>query len=458
MSIMTPVLQRPPVYRPPLVRPRTGRKLAGVATGLAVHLGMPVKTVRILLVATAFAGGFGVVLYGWLWALVPSAEVPPLSAPATQPPPIQPQPSTVPPPFGAAPVPPSGAAPVPPFGAAPVPPFGAAPVPPPAAAPTRGRVDLVAGTLLLAAGVVLLASRSGWPVQPGLFLPLLIVGAGAIIAYAQFDEVERARWARRAGAGTGPAAILRIAGGLSLVVLGLLLLVVRGIDIAQLSRTLAAALAVLAGTGLVLAPWGLRMWRDLDEERAGRVREAARADIAAHLHDSVLQTLALIQRRSHDPAEVARLARAQERDLRGWLYGRAAEDSSTLAASVAALAAEVEDVHGAVVEVVSVGDRPVDDRTAVLLAALREAVLNAARHGGGSVQVYLESGPDGVEAFVRDRGPGFDLDAVPDDRLGVRESIIGRMERHGGTARLRSDPGKGTEVRLLLPDREEAHS
>jgi signal transduction histidine kinase len=298
--------------------------------------------------------------------------------------------------------------------------------------------------------VVLLAARSGWAVRPGLVLPLLIVAAGAVIAYAQFDEVDRARWFARTGVGTRSAA-LRLALGVMLVILGVLLLVVQAADLLLLGRTLLAAVAVLVGVVVVLAPWGVRFWRDLDAERAGRAREAERADIAAHLHDSVLQTLALIQRRSHDGAEVVRLARAQERDLRGWLYGGAATDPTTISARVEALAAEAEDVHGSVIEVVTVGDGPVDDRAAALLAALREAVMNAARHAQSPVRVYVEVGPEGVEAFVRDRGPGFDLAAVPDDRLGVRESIIGRMERHGGSARLLSAPGEGTEVRLLLP-------
>jgi signal transduction histidine kinase len=340
----------------------------------------------------------------------------------------------------------------------PPPPSVAAPPPPTAEAPPRrGRVrrgDLLAGALLVLAGGVLLFSRQGWAANPGFVLPLLVVGAGAIIAYAQLDEVERNRWAERSGVGTRMA-VLRIIGGLVLVVFGILLLVVQEADVGQLGRTLLAALAVLAGSILVLAPWGLRMWRDLDDERAARVRESERADIAAHLHDSVLQTLALIQRKSADSAEVMRLARAQERDLRGWLYGASAVDPSTLAARVAAIAAEAEDVHGAVVDVVSVGDRPVDDRTRALLAALREAVFNAARHAGAPVQVYVESGPNGVEAFVRDRGVGFDLAAVPEDRLGVRESVVGRMERHGGKARVNSTPGDGTEVRLLMPDEEE---
>jgi signal transduction histidine kinase/phage shock protein PspC (stress-responsive transcriptional regulator) len=402
--------------------------LGGVAVGVAAHLQLPVRAVRVAFVIASIAGFSGVVLYGWLWALV--SEVAPGSAVEV----AKRQRDAV----GQAPTPAEAEA--------------DAEV---AATSTRVRADLLAGAFLIAAGAVLLAARAGWSwVEPGLILPLLIVTAGAVIAYAQIDEVDRARWFARTGVGTRSAA-LRLMLGVLLVILGVLLLVVQEADILLLGRTLLAAIAVLVGVGVVLTPWGVRIWRDLDAERAARARESERADIAAHLHDSVLQTLALIQRRSHDGAEVVRLARAQERDLRGWLYGAADADPTTVAARVAALAAEAEDVHGAVVEVVSVGDRPVNDRTSSLLAALREAVVNAARHAESPVRVYVECTPEGVEAFVRDRGPGFDLDQVPEDRLGVRESIIGRMERHGGSARVRSAPGEGTEVRLLLPDREE---
>jgi signal transduction histidine kinase len=398
--------------------------------------------------ATLVAGRHG----RWQDALLARRAVPPVAAPAPLPPPMPPAPVTAPAPPVAPTVPPE----VPEVPAA----VAADDADTTAAVATRRppRIrrsgDLLAGVLLVLAGGVLLLSRQGWVTNPGLVLPLLVLGAGAIIAYAQLDEVERNRWASRSGVGTR-GAVLRIIGGLVLAVVGILLFFVQGADVGQLGRTLLAAVAVLAGTVLVLAPWGLRLWRDLDEERAARIRESERADIAAHLHDSVLQTLALIQRRSTDPAEVVRLARAQERDLRGWLYGASAVNPSTLAARVAAITAEAEDVHGAVIEVVTVGDRPVDDRTRAMLAALREAVFNAARHAGAPVQVYVESGPTGVEAFVRDRGVGFELAAVPEDRLGVRESVIGRMERHGGSARVRSAPGDGTEVRLLMPDEEE---
>jgi signal transduction histidine kinase/phage shock protein PspC (stress-responsive transcriptional regulator) len=405
--------------RPPLLRSADERVVAGVATGLAAHLGRPVRQVRTALVLGTLLGGAGLVLYLWLWALVPSSHAPAVV--------------------------PSGGAQVPPGLAQ--------------AAPRRsggrtspgGRTaDLVVGALLLVAGAALLGERFGYvgvPVQ--VVLPVLVVVGGALLAYAQLDEVERSRWTSFAGGGTR-SALLRGALGLALVLVGVVFVVVQG-DVASAGRVLAAALAVLAGATLVLGPWGLRLWRDLDAERAARARESERAEIAAHLHDSVLQTLALIQRRSDDPVQVARLARAQERDLRSWLYGSGTADAGTLAAQVKAAAAEIEDLHGVSIDVVVVGDRDADERTGALVAALREAMANAVRHAGTSVQVYVECGPDAVEAFVRDRGPGFVLDTVPADRLGVRESIVGRTERHGGSAVVRSEPGEGTEVRLTMP-------
>jgi signal transduction histidine kinase len=173
------------------------------------------------------------------------------------------------------------------------------------------------------------------------------------------------------------------------------------------------------------------------------------------VHDSVLHTLTLIQRNAEDPREVARLARAQERELRAWLYrpeGTGRDDEpTTLAAAVRAAAAEVEDAHGVPVEVVCVGDCPLDERLTAQMQAAREAMVNAAKYGGdGAVQVYAEVEGSTVFVSVRDHGPGFDLDAVPGDRMGVRESIIGRMQRNGGQARLRSAPGGGTEVELEM--------
>jgi signal transduction histidine kinase len=208
-------------------------------------------------------------------------------------------------------------------------------------------------------------------------------------------------------------------------------------------------LAALVGVSVLCAPWILRLWTNLREEQTARIRATERADIAAHLHDSVLQTLALIQRQSTDAATVARLARAQERQLRSYLYD---EDSraGTLGAALTAAMGEVEDLQGVPVQLVVTGDRPMDQHLDALVKAVREAAWNAVRHASPPVSAYVEVGPDAVEAFVRDHGSGFDLDAVPDDRAGVRESIIGRMERHGGTARIRRR-ADGTEVELRLP-------
>lgn len=188
----------------------------------------------------------------------------------------------------------------------------------------------------------------------------------------------------------------------------------------------------------------------LQREQSERIRATERADIAAHLHDSVLQTLALIQRRSDDPATVVRLARSQERELRTWLYADRVQSGDTIAAAVAAVAHEVEDDHGVPIDLVVTGDQPLDEGGSALVKAAREAMLNAVRHGAPPVSAYVEVGPHGVECFVRDHGEGFDLDEVGPDRLGVRQSILGRMERHGGSARIRHLEG-GTEIELTLP-------
>jgi signal transduction histidine kinase len=207
-------------------------------------------------------------------------------------------------------------------------------------------------------------------------------------------------------------------------------------------------LLALAGLAVVLAPWLHRSRTALNEARAEKVRADARADMAAHLHDSVLQTLALIQRQADDPRSVQQLARRQERELRGWLYADDVPEAS-LTAALTAAAAEVEDERGVPVEVVMVGDCETSDAVQALVRAAREAMVNAAKHSGADkVDVYAEVTDTLVEVFVRDRGAGFDVDGVADDRHGVRGSILNRMARHGGRASIRSRPGDGTEVRL----------
>jgi signal transduction histidine kinase len=204
---------------------------------------------------------------------------------------------------------------------------------------------------------------------------------------------------------------------------------------------------------VILTPWWLRLVRGLTEEREERVRTQERAELAAHLHDSVLQTLALMQKRADDPRAVAALARRQERELRAWLNGAPTDaPRQTLAAAIQEVVGEVEDDHGVPVEVVVVGDCPLDEATEALVAATREAVVNAVKFAAGTpVSVYAEADGDRVEVFVRDRGPGFDLAAVPPDRRGLRESVLGRMDRHGGEAHVHTQPGAGTEIELVLP-------
>lgn len=468
------------VSRPPLVR-GGDRVIAGVCAGLARHLGWPVRMVRIGMVVAALAGGAGVAFYAWLWIMVPTADesakrharqpaspiAPAVSAPFPGPYPgyrgpypgvpsagtaaFQELPTT----FQELPAPsPVRVVPAGP-GTRGIP----GPDQEPAAAATElwpsrvrnmpyGKEILLGSGLLLAAGI-LIARMLGFDVPLGTLIPVAAILGGAAIAWMQLDETRRAGLVDKTKADQA-GGWARLAAGLALVVAGVLVMVSGSGSWEQTWLALLASVAVLGGVALVLLPWGLKFWRDLEAERSGRARATERAEIAAHLHDSVLQTLALIQRRAGNEHDVVRLARAQERELRGWLYRDPGKEAGQLSEGLKAAAAEVEDSLGRAVEVVSVGDCAMTERHEALVQAAREAMLNAARHGGGPVSVYLEVTDDAAEVFVKDRGPGFDPDSVPADRLGVRESIIGRMHRHGGTAAIISSPD-GTEVRLRLP-------
>jgi signal transduction histidine kinase len=225
----------------------------------------------------------------------------------------------------------------------------------------------------------------------------------------------------------------------------------------KLLAPLAGVLLVISAIAVLLGPWWLRIARDLVVERAARIRAEERADMAARVHDSVLQTLALIQRRADQPQQVIQLARAQERELRSWLFdGRAPGsidgEDITFAAGVRQIQHEVEAQHEIAVEAVTVGDCSLDDDLAALLAAAKEATVNAAKwSGAGVVALFAEVEPTEVSLYVRDRGQGFDLEAVPGDRQGLAQSVQARMARHGGSAAIRSTPGEGTEVSLTMP-------
>lgn len=208
----------------------------------------------------------------------------------------------------------------------------------------------------------------------------------------------------------------------------------------------------IVGVGLIGGPWIFKLSSDLSAERRERIRSQERADVAAHLHDSVLQTLALLQKNSADPATVSTLARRQERELRDWLYGNEAQNGDSLVTALRAAAGDVESDFQTVVDVVAVGDEVLNSDTESLVRASREAMVNAAKHAHSDrVDVYLEVGADTIEAFIRDRGIGFDPEAIADDRMGLRGSIIGRMERSGGSAKIKSAAEGGTEIHLTVP-------
>jgi signal transduction histidine kinase len=237
--------------------------------------------------------------------------------------------------------------------------------------------------------------------------------------------------------------------GLGLVTFGAALLLAQG------SGTSFLAPGAIAGALLLIAgPWLWQLALERDAERTARIRSEERAEVAARVHDSVLQTLALIQRHADEPRRVASLARRQERELRSWLYGHGAGTGDTLVGALADAAAEVEEVHGIRVELASSGDCPVDEDVRAVVLAAREAMQNAAKFSSvEEIAVYAECGDERVSVFVRDRGAGFDRAAVPPDRRGLAESIEGRMARAGGSATIVTSPGEGTEVELVLPRR-----
>jgi len=395
-----------------LRRERDGRLLGGVCAGLARHLGVDPLLVRVVFVAGAAAGGVGVGVYLLLWALVPQGT-------------------------------------------------GVAPVRRLRTGRAEVEVALGAGLLLLS-GLLVLREAGLWFSDAIVWPLVLVVSGGALLWRQSLGTAGPAEVPEPPAAPAAPApaeATRRRLEAVSRSGVGIALVIAAGLAFLQSTGALSAArdvllaaVAVAVVLTVIFAPWIVRLVRSLASERASRVRSQERAEMAAHLHDSVLQTLALVQRRAHDPAEVATLARRQERELRSWLSGRAPGVAGTrLAAALEAAAGEVEEAHRVPVEVVAVGDAPLDPAGEALVAAAREAMVNAAKFGDGSpVSVFAEVLDDELQVFVRDRGPGFDPGAVPADRRGVRESIVGRMRRHGGRAAIHPSPS-GTEVELALP-------
>ncbi|WP_130648392.1 ATP-binding protein [Egicoccus halophilus] len=418
----------PPPYGPPTGRRPDattldgvigrGRVIGGVAAGLGARLGVDPVLIRIAFVVLSLAGGTGVLLYGVLWAFTSVAATGPVDArrPAT--------------------------------------------------------LQQATALGLITLGVLFLLRSLGLWFGDALVLPVTLAAVGSAIVWTRGDDADRSRWARLGGRIPGGHALVSVTAGPASPVrllIGSLLVAgaVAGFLAAQdglgaLSDLGFAVLAALGGLALLFGPWLWRLVDQLGLERRERIRQEERAELAAHLHDSVLQTLALIQRSADQPRRMVALARRQERELRGWLYGQrdgqrdgqraALDEPADLAAAVDQIVEEVEAVHDLQVDVVVVGDAPIDERVRALLAAMREACVNVAKHAGvPTASVYVEVERDQVTAFVRDRGAGFELGRVPDDRRGVRDSIIGRLDRHGGHGRVWSRPGEGTEIELCVP-------
>ena len=399
--------------------------VGGVLAGIAAQLGWDVRLVRVLfLVGVVVTGGLLLAAYAVGWLLIPAAQ--------------------------------SGGR--------------ATPV----SVPGRRRGwQLGLGVGLLTTSGLLVFRELGLWWSDAVVWPLVLAVAGATLLWAQSRRADAT-----AAAGPGPVApraeraqsdeaaapagaltpasrlrdLYRGGFGIALVV-GAALLFLSQVDALGAARDAAfTAIVAIFALALILAPFIWRLGRSLAAERAERVRSQERAEMAAHLHDSVLQTLTLMQMRADDPREVAALARRQQRELRAWLAAGREVGEDRFAAALRAAAEEVEDAYRITVDVVAVGDADLDEPAAALIAATREALTNAAKFAAdaGPVSVYAEVGPEQIEAFVRDRGPGFDPDRLPEDRRGVRESIVGRMQRHGGTATIVSVPGSGTEVVLSI--------
>jgi signal transduction histidine kinase len=278
-----------------------------------------------------------------------------------------------------------------------------------------------------------------------------IVWSGMLLAFggaAIWDRTELFNTADSAG--FAPMRIRIVAGAL-LLLAGFVSFSSSLEAIESLGPAITAAALTAAGFMVIFGPWTISLLRDLNEERRNRIRSDERTEMAAHLHDSVLQTLALIQR-TDDPKRMITLARAQERDLRGWLYDQDGGEETGLRQALDKTASNVESKHDVPVEVVLVGDMPMDDRSTALVAAAGEAMTNAAKHSGvAKISVFAEVRDDAAEVFVTDQGRGFDPTEVEEDRHGISDSIMGRMVRQGGEAEITSEPGEGTEVRLTLP-------
>ena len=429
--------------RPRLSRDTEGALLGGVCAGIARRLDIDPALVRVgAVVLTIATGGIAALAYGLLWVILPAGGPAPGDRLTGTDRPVSERDRAL------------------------------------TVAAGRSSWMVGAGAGLITLGLLFIFRELGVWWSDSLVWPLVLATAGVALFWRQFSGPgsdgpsapgsagDLGSPGRPGVGGQGPAPAETVSGarksrlgpyrggfGIALIFGGaLLFLYINGALGGAGNAALAVVTAVIV-LGLVLAPLWVRLARNLSTERAARIRSQERADLAAHLHDSVLQTLALIQKQPEDPRRISTLARRQERELREWLSGDDERDrADSLAAAIEAVAAEVEERYEVPVEAVTVGDINLDEQNTALVAASREALTNAARYAGeaGPVRIYAEIDSSGTQVFVHDRGEGFDLETVPADRRGVRDSILGRMERHGGSARVRSTPGEGTEIELIM--------
>lgn len=395
----TPVQRRPK-------RATEGRIFYGVARGLADFALLDATLVRIAFGVLSLAGGLGVVLYLGLALVLPegtSSDV----------------------------------------------------------GPERRRTGLRAGSsvALITAGLMLAARSAGLWFGDALVGPVAIAAVGAAVLWIRGDVV-----AATSEEASNPLEVLmqgrvsplRILFGAMLIFIGAGTFLAANATFGgpfQVIRMLVLpVLATVAGLVLIFGPWLYRLASQLTDERRERIRSEERTALATHLHDSVLQTLALIQR-TDDPQRTNHLARTQERELRAWLFGKVAPDAGeTLSDLLQGLAGKCESRYPVAVDVVTVGDVALDERVKEMAAACGEAINNAAKHSdAGAVSVYAEVEPEVVTIYVRDEGRGFSASDVGPDRRGISDSIEGRMARVGGAAVVQSEPRHGTEVILTLP-------
>ena len=390
---------------PVFSRSRNDRLVAGVAGGIAERLGVDATLIRLAFVVLSFAGGFGIIayLFAWLVGRERGAGEEVLEV------------------------------------------------------ERRSGTRIVVSIAMIVTGMLFLLREIGLWLGDALVFSIGLAAFGSAIIWMRGDDAGRARFARLASRFTAADALAgrskgRVAAGALLVGAGMITFLVANTSLSSLGNVAFAVAVTVAGLGLILGPWMYGMVNQLATERRERIRSEERAEVAAHLHDSALQTLAMIQR-AQSSQEMVTLARVQERELRAWLYGRERNGADTLSRAVDEMASRVEGVHRVKVETVVVGEvSPMDDRARALVDALGEATTNAAKHSGASsVAVYVEVGEDSVTAYVRDEGSGFDPSSLPEDRRGIAESIVGRMQRHGGTAVVTSETASGTEVRLVIP-------